>query len=86
MSSSEILKMAREGSVQEKYFLFTKIIENATDVLKSLSIFSTGDQEEMILRYRPPNFNYEFLNRRHKIIKYFITGQITDIPELRWNL
>lgn len=86
LSSSEILEMAQNGSDQEKYFLFTKILENATDVLKSLLIFSSNDQEKMVLRYCPPRFNHEFLNRRHKIVKYFLTGQKSDIPELRWHL
>jgi hypothetical protein len=86
MSSAEILTMAREGNDQEKFFLFTKIIENGSDVLKSLTIFSISDQKKMILRYHPPNFNLKFLSRRYKIVKFFITGQKADIPELRWNL
>ncbi|MCP3933242.1 MAG: hypothetical protein GY705_29580 [Bacteroidetes bacterium] len=86
MKTLEILDMAQSGSDQEKYFLFTKIIENATDVFKSLNIFSMSDQKKMILRYHPPHFNQSFLDRRHKIVKYFLTGQDTNIPELRWNL
>ena len=86
MSNSEILKMAQKGSDQEKYFLFTKIMENSSDILKSLNIFSTIDQKEMILYYTPPKFNHNFFEKRHKIIKYFLTGQEVDIPELRWNI
>lgn len=86
MSNSEILKMAQKGSDQEKYFLFTKIIENATDVLKSLRIFNINDQKKMIMRYKPSKFNHKFLEKRHKIVKYFLTGKKVDVPELQWNL
>jgi len=86
MTSAEILKMAQSGSDQEKYFLFTKIIENSTDVLKNIDIFSIDDQKKMAALYKPSNFNHNFLDKRHKIIKYFLTGQKVNIPELRWNL
>lgn len=86
MSNAEILKMAQNGNEQEKYFLFTKIMENSSDILKSLNIFSTMDQKKMILRYTPPKFNHNFFDKRHKIIKFFLTGQDVDIPELRWNI
>jgi len=84
-SNSEIIQLAQHGNEQEKMFLFTKIMENATDVLKSLNIFSIRDQREMLLNYNVPKFKHNFLERRHKILKYFITNQSVDIPELRWN-
>lgn len=85
-SNSEILKMAQNGSEQEKMFLFSKIMDNATDVLRCLDIFTPVDQQKMALRYKAPLFNHSFLDKRHKIIKYFITKQQVDIPELRWNV
>lgn len=84
-TDSEIIELARRGNKREKMFLFAKIMENATDVLKCLNIFSPMDQREMILNYKVPKFNYNFLERRHKIIKYFITKQDVDIPLLRWE-
>jgi hypothetical protein len=84
-TDSEIIELARHGNKREKMFLFSKIMENATDVLKCLNIFSPMDQREMILDYKVPKFNYNFLERRHKIIKYFITKQNVDIPALRWE-
>ena len=86
MNSAEILEMAQSGSDQERFFLFTKIIENSTNLLKDLNIFSIADQKKMLLCYTPPNFNHQFLDKRHKIVKYFLTGQKVHIPELRWNL
>ena len=86
ISNSEILKIAKNGNDQEKFFLFSKIIENATDIFKSLSIFSVSDQKIMSHRYNPPTFNRNFLDKRRKIIKYFLTGEKVDIPELRWNI
>ena len=84
MTNKEILEMAQNGNKQEKYFLFTKIIENSTDILNNIEIFSIDDQKKMISLYKPPNFNYNFLNKRHKIIKYFLTGEKVNIPELQW--
>ena len=84
-SDSEIVEMAQQGSDKEKMFLFEKIIENATDVMKSLRIFSQSDQYEMLLKYNVPKFKRDFLERRYKILKYFIMEEEVDIPELRWN-
>ena len=84
-TNAEIIELARHGNTREKLFLFSKIMENATDVLKSLNIFSPEDQREMILNYRVPRFNCNFLGRRHKILKYFLLKQNVDIPELRWG-
>ncbi|MEW6518589.1 MAG: hypothetical protein AB1461_04175 [Thermodesulfobacteriota bacterium] len=84
-TNAEIIELAQHGNTREKFFLFAKIMENATDVLKSLNIFSPEDQREMVLKYRVPKFNCNFLDRRHKIIKFFVTKQNVDIPELRWG-
>ena len=84
-TNDEILEMAMHGDPQEKKFLFSKIMENSTDVLKALNIFSPTDRRKMLLNYKPPKFNHDFLERRHKILNYLITNQSVDIPELRWN-
>nr|MBF0222902.1 hypothetical protein [Desulfobulbaceae bacterium] len=86
LSVVEILNMAKNGTDQEKYFLFAKIIENASDVLKSLEIFSMSDLKEFIRRYETPKFNKGFLEKRYSIVKWFLTGQKVNIPELRWTL
>ncbi len=86
MTIPDILEMAEKGSGREKNFLFSTIMENATDVLQSLRIFSIADQKKMILQYKAPRFNHHFLDKRHKVVKYLLTGQKVDIPELRWNI
>ena len=85
MSQEELLAMAQHGTEQEKSFLFRKILENSQDVLRSLNIFSADDQKKLVLQYTPPKFNHHFLEKRYKVVKYFITGQEADIPELRWH-
>lgn len=84
-SNSDIIQMARYGTEQEKMFLFTKIMENAGDVLKSLNIFSPGDQHELLRKYHVSDFKHNFLGRRHKILKHIITDEEVDIPELKWS-
>jgi hypothetical protein len=86
MTVDELLELAKKGSKQEKYFLFTKILENATDVLKGLSVFALADQQDMLRRYTPPKFNRFFLERRYNILKYFLLNEQTDIPELQWSI
>ena len=86
MSSAELLDITQNGTDQEKFFLFSKILENSQDVLRSLNIFSVSDQKKMLLRYTPPKFNHHFLEKRYNVLKYFILGQEVDIPELRWNI
>jgi len=84
--NDEILKMAQTGTEQEKKFLFNKILENSSDVLQCINIFNASDQRKLTLDFKVPEFNHRFLDRRHKIIKYFITGEPVEIPELRWNI
>ncbi len=86
MSKAELLETARNGTDREKFFLFSKILENSQDVFKSLNIFSASDQKKMLLRYTPPKFNRHFLEKRYKVLEYFILGKKVDIPELRWNI
>lgn len=86
LTETELLKIAHNGTEQEKLFLFGKILENSQNVLRSLNIFSTVDQKKLIRCYTPPKFNRHFFRKRYKVLKYFITGQKVDIPELRWNL
>ncbi|MCI5150593.1 MAG: hypothetical protein D3916_14615 [Candidatus Electrothrix sp. MAN1_4] len=86
MSVEELLQLARNGTEQEKYFVFTKCMEGSTDVLQSLGIFSEADRKTMIGRYTPPKFNHHFLDRLYKIVKYFLTGEQVNLPELQWNI
>ena len=86
MSVEELLELARNGTEQEKYFLFIKCMEGSTDILQSLCIFSEADRKKMIGRYTPPKFNHHFFDRRYKIVKYFLTGEQVNIPELQWTV
>jgi hypothetical protein len=85
-TESEIYIMARRGTDREKLFLFSKLIENSSDLLKALAIFSPGDQQKLINTYKVPSFNSFFLEKRHKILRYFINNENVDIPQLRWNI
>ena len=86
MTVEELLELAQNGTEQEKDFLFSKCMEGSTDILQSLRIFSEADRRKMISRYTPPTFNHHFLDRRYKIVKYFLTGEQISIPELQWTV
>jgi hypothetical protein len=85
LDASEIYAMARKGTDRDKMFIFSKLIENSTNILNDLSLFTLRDQRRMIHGYKVPAFNFSFLNRRHKILRHLIANEKVDIPELRWN-
>lgn len=84
-SEDEILNIVNNGNKREKNFLFEKIFINSTDVLCDIEIFVKKDITEFLANYKVPKFNFNFLNRRYKILKFLILKQKVDIPELRWE-
>lgn len=82
--NSDIERLANSSDQREKKFLFGKIFENSNDILNDLKIFSKEDLIDLIKRYKVPQFNYKFFNRRYLIVKNYFTGEKVHIPELSW--
>lgn len=75
-----------DASEREKFFLFSKILENSMDVLKALNIFTVRDRKKMISKYTPPSFNHDFPGKRHKVLRYLVNNEQVHIPQLQWQI
>ena len=84
VTSADLVKMITSGNLQEKQFLFEKILANSTQLLHDLKIFPKDELEMLADSYKVPNFNHEYLSRRLNIIKYHFFDQKLMVEELKW--
>ena len=83
-SEEDILSFARSKDKQEQIFLFSKILENAKELIKSMKIFGKKDLERLIESYTVPTFKYEYMARRLNILEYYFLDKPLTIKELKW--
>jgi len=68
---NDIISLAKIQNRQEQMFLFTKILENAKELLKSMKIFDESDLKRLIESYTLPSFKHDYMARRLNIVEYF---------------
>ncbi len=85
LDEKEAINLIKNGSWQEKKFIFQKILQNSRNLLKDLSYFKKDDLKKLLNEYKIPNFTKEFLEKRVKIAKNFFFGEKVTIRELEWN-
>jgi len=85
-SPQNLLDIAQGNHEQEQRFLFGKIFENSTDVLKALEIFPEGVLFKLLKAYKIQRFNHCFLERRLKTLKFHFLKEQVSIPELEWQI
>ena len=83
-TEDDIISLAKSQNQQEQMFLFTKILENATELIKSMKIFDKEDLENLIESYTLPTFKYDYMARRLNIIEYYFLDRPLTINELKW--
>ena len=83
-SKKDIYKMARGDDFDAKKFLFSKILLNATDMIKSMKIFAKEDLKKLIESYKIPSFNSEFVKRRLNMLEFYFLDKELTITELKW--
>jgi len=83
-SEEDINNLAKSHNSQEQMFLFTKILENAKELLKSMNIFDKSDLERLIESYTVPSFRREYMVRRLNIVEYYFLDKPLTINELKW--
>ena len=83
-SEEAINNLAKSQNIQEKMFLFTKILENAKELLKSMKIFDKSNLESLIESYIVPSFKREYMARRLNILEYYFLDKPLTINELKW--
>jgi len=80
----DIILLAKSQNQQEQMFLFTKILENAKELIKSMKIFDKEDLERLIESYTLPTFKRDYMARRLNIIEYYFLDRPLTINELKW--
>ncbi len=83
-SEEDILSLAKSKNKQEQMFLFSKILENSQELIKSMKIFDKKDLERLIKSYTVPTFKYEYMARRFNIVEYYFLDKPLTINELKW--
>ncbi len=82
----DLMKIASGNNERELQFLFGKIFENSTNVLKALRIFPDITLFKLIQNQSPSHFKHSFLERRLKILKFHFLKEKVSIPELEWQI
>ena len=80
----DIVSLATSKDKQEQIFLFSKILENAKELLKSMKIFDKKDLKRLIESYTLPTFKYEYMARRLNIVEYYFFNKPLTVNELKW--
>ena len=83
-NKDEIISLAKSKNKQEQMFLFSKILENATELLKSMKIFDKSDLNMLIDSYNIPTFKHIYIARRINILEYYFLDRPLTIDELKW--
>jgi len=83
-NENDIISLAKSQDTQEQMFLFTKILENAKELLKSMKIFDESDLKRLIESYTLPSFKHDYMARRLNIVEYFFLDKPLTINELKW--
>ena len=83
-NKNDIISLAKSQDKQEQMFLFTKILENAKELLKSMKIFDESDLKRLVESYTLPSFRHEYMARRLNIVEYYFLDKPLTINELKW--
>jgi len=82
---NDIVKIVKDGSFNEKMFLFQKILSNSSDVLRALRIFSKEDLKKLFNKYKVPQFNKDYLKKRRDIAESVLFNKEIHINGLDWK-
>jgi len=83
-NEEDIISLAKSQDKQEQIFLFSKILENAKELIKSMKIFNESDLTSLIETYIVPSFKHEYMARRLNIVEYYFLDKPLIINELKW--
>jgi hypothetical protein len=83
-TKDDIYKLANSTDFKEKEFLFSKILTNATELIKSMKIFAPDDLKKLIETYKLPTFNHDFIKRRLNMLEFYFLDKPLTITKLKW--
>lgn len=84
-SADDIRRMVKEGTFEEKKFLYQKIMENSTRMIQALKLFPRDELYTLHREWKVPRHNHHYLARRKNIAGYLLFEEPLEIPELKWN-
>lgn len=85
LDDGEILRMARRGTMQEKKFLYGKILQNSQHLLEAVSLFPVEDLKQLHDCFRAGSFQKGYLEKRNNMIGFFYFREPLRYPELQWR-
>ena len=84
LTPKDIVEIANGDDWTQKKFLFRKLLLNSTRVLSDLKIFSQDDLKSLIEVFKVPQFNHDYIFRRHNIVEVYFLDKPLLIDELKW--
>ncbi|HHE37572.1 MAG TPA: hypothetical protein ENL20_03245 [Candidatus Cloacimonetes bacterium] len=82
----DVEKYINSDDKKLKKFVFEKIFCNSLNVLSDLMVFDKVDLIDLVGNYKVPQFNHDFLDLRHRIVRHLLLQENVKIPELEWRL
>jgi hypothetical protein len=67
-TKDDIYKLANSTDFKEKEFLFSKILTNATQMIKSVKIFTSDDLKELIASHWDQSFTFNLSTNLQKAL------------------
>jgi len=83
-SADEIEEIVINGSSEEKYFLFHKILAHSRHLLLSMEVFSRKDLEAMLNKKIPEGTRSDYLQHRKELVEFFYFDKELNRRELAW--
>ncbi len=80
----EIKDIVNSDDFQRKKFIFEKILLNSSTLFKDLKIFSRDDLEKLLLDFKVPSFNYEYIFKRKNMAEVYFFDKPLLVNELKW--
>ena len=85
-TNEEIDHLASSNNDREKSFLFQKILLNSKSLFNDLKIFDIQILRGLILNYKVPTFNHEYIFKRKNMAEVYFLNKPLLVNELKWQL
>ncbi len=84
-TEDDLCLLAKSENEKERVFLFSKILANSKQLLKSMKIFEKDVLKQLIESYSVPSFNHDYMARRINMLEYYFLNKPLTINELKWT-
>jgi len=84
MTKEDIVNIVNGDDLNQKKFLFRKLLLNSSRLLTDLKLFDEQTLKILIETFNVPRFNHEYIFRRHNIVEVYFLDNPLLIDELKW--